>query len=341
MPDGHGGRGRSRPIAHAGTRGLVIMATGGALRRRGDGGTMEFHYLEEFVELARTLNFTQTAATFHLTQPTLSKHISALERDLDAQLLDRRPTGVSLTEEGFCFLDAATAIVERYEEARERLAAIKSREPVRVAGRFDDPVVTSLLSIASSGTQRHAPVSLVFSHDRSAAPFALLEGGEIDLLIDLLPSQDELPNEVLCKPLVRRRMFVVVTADHALARQSEARIEDLRDQTFIKLIGDNLQPGWHKIASLCRARGFEPACRPLHVGSIIEGVSLLDRTCVLPYPGSSKELKYLEAAGRYRCLPVVDEDAVFILYAMYLAQNEAKVTPLIEALDDVRETMGV
>lgn len=54
----------------------------------------------EFITLARCLNFTQAAEELHMTQPALSKHIAALEREFGAELFIRDRRTVQLSEAG-------------------------------------------------------------------------------------------------------------------------------------------------------------------------------------------------------------------------------------------------
>jgi DNA-binding transcriptional LysR family regulator len=83
---------------------------------------MDLSYLEEFIELSHSLNFTETANKLHLSQPTLSKHIATLETDLRVHLFERSHANVSITEEGFYFLGIAHSITDSYIAAVHRCA---------------------------------------------------------------------------------------------------------------------------------------------------------------------------------------------------------------------------
>lgn len=64
---------------------------------------MRISVLKEFLYLASSLSFTKTARKFHMTQPTISKHISSLEDDLGFDLLVRGKKSVELTPAGKVF----------------------------------------------------------------------------------------------------------------------------------------------------------------------------------------------------------------------------------------------
>lgn len=76
---------------------------------------MRIDYLREFVRLAQTLSFTQTAAEFYITQPTLSKHVQLMERELGAPLLIRSTHGTELTEEGRIAYKHFSSILMEYD----------------------------------------------------------------------------------------------------------------------------------------------------------------------------------------------------------------------------------
>jgi hypothetical protein len=57
--------------------------------------------------LADTLNFTRASELLYISQPTLSKQISALENELNAKLLIRDTHSVLLTDSGTVFLSEA------------------------------------------------------------------------------------------------------------------------------------------------------------------------------------------------------------------------------------------
>lgn len=77
---------------------------------------MRFEQLEFFVELARSSSFTHACKNLHITRQALSASIKNLEQELDAELLIRDVTGVTLTEKGFKVLKFAEDILERQKE---------------------------------------------------------------------------------------------------------------------------------------------------------------------------------------------------------------------------------
>lgn len=68
---------------------------------------MELKWLEDFMELAATRNFSAAAAARHITQPAFSRRIRALENWIGTALIDRSSYPIKLTGAGETFLEAS------------------------------------------------------------------------------------------------------------------------------------------------------------------------------------------------------------------------------------------
>ncbi len=78
---------------------------------------MEFKQLEAFVNVIRYKSFSKAAEATYLTQPTISTHISALERELGVRLIDRRGKESRPTKHGRAFYNYAVNIINTRERA--------------------------------------------------------------------------------------------------------------------------------------------------------------------------------------------------------------------------------
>ena len=61
---------------------------------------MDFKQLEAFVYVVKLKSFSKTAEKLYLTQPTISAHISSLEKELGVQLIVRSAKEALPSEEG-------------------------------------------------------------------------------------------------------------------------------------------------------------------------------------------------------------------------------------------------
>ena len=72
---------------------------------------MEIRTLRYYLAVAREENMTKAAEILHVTQPTLSKTMKALEEELGKKLFERHSFSISLTQEGVLLRDRAEDIV--------------------------------------------------------------------------------------------------------------------------------------------------------------------------------------------------------------------------------------
>src|SRR5215831_13062625 len=79
---------------------------------------MQLRQLEYFVAVATTRHFTNAASAVHVAQPSLSKQIRSLERELGAPLFNRARGNITLTPAGETLLPVATRILADVESAR-------------------------------------------------------------------------------------------------------------------------------------------------------------------------------------------------------------------------------
>lgn len=73
---------------------------------------MEIKSLRYFLAIAREENMTRAAETLHVTQPTLSKQMKALEDELGKKLFIRHSFSIQLTEEGILLRKRAEDLVK-------------------------------------------------------------------------------------------------------------------------------------------------------------------------------------------------------------------------------------
>ena len=77
---------------------------------------MEIRVLKYFLAVAQEGSITGAAKFLHLTQPTLTRQLKDLEKELGHQLFIRTNHNVSLTPEGIVFSKRAQEIIDMVEK---------------------------------------------------------------------------------------------------------------------------------------------------------------------------------------------------------------------------------
>lgn len=82
---------------------------------------MDFRILRYFLTVAKEQSFTKAAEQLHITQPTLSRQLAALEEELGVELLVRSGRHITLTDQGILFKRRALEILDLEEKTLEEL----------------------------------------------------------------------------------------------------------------------------------------------------------------------------------------------------------------------------
>ena len=85
---------------------------------------MEIRTLRYFLAVAREENMTRAAEQLHVTQPTLSKTLKALEDELGKKLFTRHSFSIVLTEEGVLLRDRAEDLVSMADKIEKEFLSL-------------------------------------------------------------------------------------------------------------------------------------------------------------------------------------------------------------------------
>lgn len=87
------------------------------------GKKMDMNWLQDFICLGRTLNFTRAAEERNVTQPAFSRRIKSLENWVGVPLVKRSTYPVQLTDAGLQFLPVARETVASLADSRQAIRA--------------------------------------------------------------------------------------------------------------------------------------------------------------------------------------------------------------------------
>lgn len=117
---------------------------------------MDFKQIEAFVNVVRYKSFSRAADATFFTQPTISTHVSTLEKELGTKLLDRRGRTVEMTPQGRKFYNFAVDMVNTREQAIETLNMDSDKvEGVLEIQTSSIPGITFLPEILSGFRELH------------------------------------------------------------------------------------------------------------------------------------------------------------------------------------------
>lgn len=197
---------------------------------------MRIELLREFAVFAKHLNFSDAAVELNLTQSALSKHISAMERELGFALV-RRSKPLELTASGVAFLDIAQKIEAEYRDGIDSLRKRANHpSPVRLLWADRDGLAPFLRSVDD------APFEFV-AYDGSETFFSEIESGRVDVVSTFDVSQvtplaeDADLRKINILPADSQRGAIMMSKSNLLAKKSSLSRQDLADGEFLIVSG--------------------------------------------------------------------------------------------------------
>ena len=194
---------------------------------------MEIHQLRYFVAVAEEGNFSRAAAKVRVAQPSLSQQIRKLEAEIGQPLFDRLPRSVVVTEAGRCLLEYAQQILASIGDARRCVDELKGKIAGDVAVGAIPTIAPYVLPELVVTFQKHYPdVRLHIVEDVTASVSRRVESGELDVA---LASTCRRSPTLRVERLGHEPLLALVPQTHALAKQNEITLDDLKSQRFLLL----------------------------------------------------------------------------------------------------------
>lgn len=113
-----------------------------------------------FLTAAQTNSFSATAQQLYLTQPTVSKWMAKLERQLGCRLFTRKGSGVELTRQGEMLMESWKHLLEVYDHSVDVLDEQEGRRVLRVGVLTQLRFAQSLSLILRRFDQEHPEISV-------------------------------------------------------------------------------------------------------------------------------------------------------------------------------------
>jgi len=189
--------------------------------------------LEYLVALADLRHFGRAAQASHVSQPSLSQQLRALEQRLGTVLVERNQTVVELTPIGREIAARARNILVGVEDLRE----LARRAEEGIAGTIRFGVTPTLgpylMSDVISALHREQLGLKLYIREGIPDEQALeLARGQLDMLVGPLPIAGD---TLQIEPLFRERLRLVAAPDHPLAQLPLLRKSDLKGAQILSL----------------------------------------------------------------------------------------------------------
>jgi len=186
---------------------------------------MDLRQLETFCKVAELESFSRAAEAVYLTQPTVSGHITALERSMGLKLLDRLGRKATLTNAGKILYRYSKDILRLRSEALNAMYEyshlIKGRITIggsTIAGEYFLPKVMGAFNKENPGVS----ISLVIADSQEIAD--LLVAGEVELGVTGMKFNGK---KIHCHRLFQDRVIIVAHPHHPLAQRKRVSWDEI------------------------------------------------------------------------------------------------------------------
>ncbi len=212
---------------------------------------MRLEQLRHFVVLSEELNYLAAAERLYISQPSLSKSIQAVERELGVQLVNRGTRHVSLTDMGQTFLEYARRICWEYDQAQKKLQSKNAAHMVVevMPLTFQEEIADMLADFS----QDHSEIRMRILEKENQETVTRLRRGEIDLGIMRYEGDDE---QLRVIPMLSNRIILAVGRNHPLAHRDRVSLSEVGEETFLAF--NKSSEMYKKSMELLSANGVSP-----------------------------------------------------------------------------------
>jgi DNA-binding transcriptional LysR family regulator len=181
-------------------------------------------------------NLTRAAELLYVSQPSLSKQIKTLEKNLDILLINRENNKISLTENGKVFLQYCERILALCEESCRVLIDLKNGERGNLTVGASQTIGTYLMPrVLALFAQNYPQIDLKVQVNSTRIIAKNIVNREIDIAVVGGEIPEELKKNLSIKHFVEDEFSLIISKSHPFAMKKRITKEDLYHLNFITL----------------------------------------------------------------------------------------------------------
>ena len=196
---------------------------------------MELRNLRYFLAAAREENMSRAADILHVTQPTLSRAIKALEDDLGEKLFVRKSFSISLTPKGKLLKDRVESLITMVDEIESEFTSIEDIENETISfGLVESSQIIYLAAEINTLKRRYPNFAYHITSGYKEQILEDLDNGIHDFAVVCEDPDTEKYNCLAFPKVVT--WGAIMPADHPLAEKESINAADLIGQPLFSSI---------------------------------------------------------------------------------------------------------
>ncbi|SUM35002.1 transcriptional regulator [Staphylococcus gallinarum] len=215
---------------------------------------MDIKQMKYFVEVVNQDGMTNASKSLYIAQPTISKAIKDLEKELNMPLFDRSKRQLVLTDAGKIFFQKCKEILTLYNDLPKEINSLLGLETGHISiGLSAVMNMNQFIHILGQFHQQYPNVTYNLVENGGKMIETQLINDEIDIGITTLPVDKTIFHSI---PLYQEDLRLVLNKEHELARYDEIEMHMLKDEDFI-LFNEDFYLN-DKIIEAAKNAGFIP-----------------------------------------------------------------------------------
>jgi len=197
---------------------------------------METQFLNEFVLLSKTLNFSRAAQKMNITQPVLSRHMKYLEEYFEVRFFRRDTHKVELTTAGELFSEEAGKILFQYENSLSAIHSFTGKSRRRLAITFLGGAIHKLLiTFLTQFRAKHSDIAVECRDSELDEALCLLNNHTSDVGFLIRPNFMTNESKYCALPFQTDPLCVVVNKCHPLAGRSSVSLCEISEWPVMRV----------------------------------------------------------------------------------------------------------
>lgn len=262
---------------------------------------MHVEMLKMFCDLADLQSFSKTAEKHCVSQSAVSQQLAQLETAHKCQLINRKKRPIELTKAGQLLYSAAQDMLDRYEQLKNELNALKSSVGSRInVGTIFSIGMHTLPDYVKKFMVSHPNVNVHIEYFSAARIYEMVLAGEIDIGLVAVPKKDK---RLHVHDFENEPLVLACSPKHALALERSVDIHQLQFEKFIafeknvptRLWIDSILERYNvSVRCVMEFDNIETVKRAVEIDA---GISILPQTAILQELG----------AGTIKAIPFSNE----------------------------------
>lgn len=195
---------------------------------------MNLKSLEYFLAVAKYNSFSKAAKHLFVTQPTLSRHVAELEKELKTQLFIRESRRVVLTDAGKICFKEAQKIVGLVNNMVNKVNDLESKKRLQLNIGYLTSIQSAINNPIIDFCNKYSDININMIGCHSGKMLPLFKYGEIDIMITVKEALRTIHDIEIVK-ILKNELLIMVSENHPLAKKNTIKISELKNEEIIAL----------------------------------------------------------------------------------------------------------